>query len=208
MLRRSFLKGVGVVTVGLLFRRQLDGVLAQLESESAEEAAIAASQAPAGAVITSMTQGTFHPERLFIAGTKIGTEMVPAMRFEPCSACGGDRACEVCDDAGGRYVDTGTLRERDVYEIPWMIDEFTIDGRPQFEGSVPGDMFASNPIDTFVLFETAGPACEIKFRVRYTGDNPEGEPFYAGILGMGLDENGRPCRKALPFNSGGMRIAA
>jgi hypothetical protein len=206
MLRRSFLAGIGAVTVGLLFRRKLDRVLVELESEVAEEAAIAASDASAGAIITARTQMAFRPERLFITGTKIGTRAVPVIRFEPCPFCDEyESHCVACNDEGGRAIETGEIREEDVITIPWMIDELTIDGRPQFDGPIPGDMFATTAIDSHVLFEAAGPGCEIRFRVSYIGDNPEGEPFYAAMIGRGLDGY---SRRALPINSSGIRITA
>jgi hypothetical protein len=209
MLRRSFLAGVGAVTVGLLFRRKLDRVLVELENEAAEEAAIAASDAPAGAVITALTQQAFQPQQLIIQGTKIGTRMVPVTRFEPCPWCEEyETYCVACNDTGGRQIETGELKEQDVTAIPWMIDELTIDGRPQLDGSIPGDMFAATAIDSLALFDAASPDCEIQFRVRYIGDNPQGEMFYAAMIGTGLSVDGQPCRKALPINSCGKWIVA
>jgi hypothetical protein len=165
MLRRSFLAGLGSVAVGLLFRRKLDGVLASLESEAAEEAAIAAKQVPAAAEITVMPQSTFRPERLFIA-------------------------------AG----------------VSWIVEDITIGKQSQFVqdggGGIPGSMFAANAVDTALMLDAAGPGTEIKFRVRYVGDNPEGEPFYAGMIGTGIDKDGRQSRMVLPINSGGVRIVS
>ena len=92
--------------------------------------------------------------------------------------------------------------------LTWMIDELTINGRPQFDSSIPGDVFDREHVDSFVMFEAAGPGCEIVFRVRYTGDNPAGEPFYAGLVGTGIGQDGRPGRQVLPISSSGIRIAA
>lgn len=89
----------------------------------------------------------------------------------------------------------------------WMIDDVKIGDEAQFvEGGIPGDFFSATAVDTAVNFSAAIPGCEIQLRVRYVGDKPEGEPFYAAMIGRGLDGQGRACRVALPINSGSVAI--
>jgi hypothetical protein len=64
--RRSFLAGIGSVTVGLLFRRKLDAVLDSLERDLVAEQQ-ADDQAPSGADIIVVPQRSFLPERLVVA---------------------------------------------------------------------------------------------------------------------------------------------
>jgi hypothetical protein len=63
--RRSFLAGIGSVTVGLLFARKLDAVLDSLERDLAAEQQTPEQQ-PCAAEIVVMPQRTFHPERLVV----------------------------------------------------------------------------------------------------------------------------------------------
>jgi hypothetical protein len=64
--RRSFLAGIGAVSVGLLFRRKLDAVLDSLEQDLIAEQQ-AADQLPSAAEIVVMPQMAFRPERLVVA---------------------------------------------------------------------------------------------------------------------------------------------
>jgi hypothetical protein len=64
--RRFFLAGLGSVSVGLLFRRQLDAVLDSLERDLADEPQIP-DQAPSAAEIVVQPQMAFRPERLVVA---------------------------------------------------------------------------------------------------------------------------------------------
>ena len=63
--RRSFLAGLGSVSVGLLFHRQLDRVLESLERDLVDEPT-APNQAPSAAEIVVQTQSTFRPARLVV----------------------------------------------------------------------------------------------------------------------------------------------
>lgn len=219
--RRSFLAGVGGVSVALLFRRHLDAVLDSLERDSAGElveAPIAAGQAPAAAVITVTPQAAFRPERLMIPGVVVGTERVPLTRYEKCEACAetDDLYCEACDGMGGRYVETGKTIEREIRSAPWIIEDITIGGRSQLAdaGGVPADLFSASAheYNPHMIMDAAGPGAEIRFRVRYTGTNPEGEVFQAAIigstLGKAMDIPGLPAgamvrsgRAVLPISS-------
>ncbi len=64
--RRSFLAGLGSVSVGLLFRRHLDRVLDSLEQELVDEPQVL-DQAPSAAEIVVSPQLTFRPERLVVS---------------------------------------------------------------------------------------------------------------------------------------------
>lgn len=66
--RRSFLAGLGSVSVGLLFHRKLDRVLESLERDLIDEPQTEG-QLPSAAVITVMPQMTFRPRRLIVSGT-------------------------------------------------------------------------------------------------------------------------------------------
>jgi hypothetical protein len=67
----------------------------------------------------------------------------------------------------------------------WVIHDIKIGNRSQFAqaGSIPADMFRSNAIDSFVTFETAQTAMDIKIVVEYIGANTKGEIFYASMIG-------------------------
>ena len=64
--RRSFLAGLGSVSVGLLFRRQLDAVLDSLERELADEPVVA-DQLPSAAEIVVRPELAFRPDRLIVS---------------------------------------------------------------------------------------------------------------------------------------------
>jgi hypothetical protein len=63
--RRSFLAGLGSVSVGFLFHRHLDRVLDSLEHDLVEEPPTP-SQLPAAAEIVVHPQATFQPKRLVV----------------------------------------------------------------------------------------------------------------------------------------------
>jgi hypothetical protein len=67
----------------------------------------------------------------------------------------------------------------------FLVNDIKIGNRSQFSqsGSIPGDMFASVAIDSFVSFETAQTAMDIVMVVTYIGANSEGVPFYGAIIG-------------------------
>lgn len=63
--RRSFLAGLGSVTVGLLFARKLDAVLDSLERELVAEQQVA-DQPPSAAEIVVVTEAAFRAHRLVV----------------------------------------------------------------------------------------------------------------------------------------------
>jgi hypothetical protein len=67
----------------------------------------------------------------------------------------------------------------------WLIDDIKIGNRSQFSqaGSIPGDMFLSTAIDSFVSFETAQTAMDIRIFVTYVGQIPTGQRFHASMVG-------------------------
>ena len=50
-------------------------------------------------------------------------------------------------------------------------------------GDVPGDLFATNAIDTFVRFEAAQTAMDVVVVVTYIGLNESGAPFFGAMVG-------------------------
>lgn len=206
--RRSFLAGLGGVSVGLLFHRHLGAVLDSLERDSAAELVaepVAAGQLPAAAEIIVTPVADFRPEHLMIPGVVVGKEIVPEQRFVPCVACDGggdyDEICRVCLGTNGKYVDTGNTIEREIRSAPWIIEDISIGGRSQLAAGegIPADIFMPGGIDPAVMMDAAAPGAEIRFRVRYTGTKPEGEVFCAALLGRSVD--GSPTRMVLPLDS-------
>lgn len=63
--RRSFLAGLGSVSVGLLFRRQLDAVLDSLERDLVAEQQVP-DQPPSAVDIVVMPDRAFYPKRLVV----------------------------------------------------------------------------------------------------------------------------------------------
>lgn len=193
--RREVLKsGAAGFLLGFLFRRR-DGKLSE-QPELAE-------QPPSAMTITTTPQRAFRAERLAIAGTVIGKRMVPEMEWAECAACVGD-GCVLCDDVGGETVETGRMIEREVRHVPWLIEDLTIGARSQLAPGcpLPGDMFGADAVDQFVSLDDATEGQEIKITVRYTGDKPEGEPFFGALIGMSFDKDGRRTRAVLPISSG------
>lgn len=70
---------------------------------------------------------------------------------------------------------------------------------------IPASIFGPTDLATNINLDVAGPGAKIKFRVRYVGDNPEGEIFRAALVGDILD--GRLRKGILPISSG-IRIVA
>jgi hypothetical protein len=64
----------------------------------------------------------------------------------------------------------------------WIVNDICIDGTSQFmqSGDVPGDMFATDAIDSFVRFQ---PGTRIELIVTYIGFNESGCCFAARLLG-------------------------
>jgi hypothetical protein len=67
----------------------------------------------------------------------------------------------------------------------WIVNDFKIGNRSQFvqSGDVPGDLFATNAIDTFVRFESAQTAMDVVVVVTYIGLNESGCPFFGACVG-------------------------
>ena len=67
----------------------------------------------------------------------------------------------------------------------WTINDIKIGNRSQFSqaGDVPGDMFATTSIDSFVTFETAQTAMDVVLIATYNGPIESGIPFYGSIVG-------------------------
>jgi hypothetical protein len=80
--------------------------------------------------------------------------------------------------------DTGT----DGGAADWVVNDIRIDKTSQFmqSGDVPGDMFATNAIDSFVKFH---PGTRIELLVTYIGLNERGCCFTARILGTVVRDN-------------------
>ena len=67
----------------------------------------------------------------------------------------------------------------------WIVNDIKIGNRSQFvqSGDVPGDLFATNAIDTFVRFESAQTAMDVVVVVTYIGLNESGAPFFGAMVG-------------------------
>ncbi len=67
----------------------------------------------------------------------------------------------------------------------WIVNDIKIGNVSQFvqSGDVPGDMFATNAIDTFVRFATAQTAMDVVVVVTYIGLNESGCPFFGAMVG-------------------------
>jgi hypothetical protein len=67
----------------------------------------------------------------------------------------------------------------------WIVNDITIGNKSQFaqSGALPGDMFGSTAIDSFVTFETAQTAMDVVMIVTYQGGTEGGTPFYGSIIG-------------------------
>jgi hypothetical protein len=71
----------------------------------------------------------------------------------------------------------------------WIVNDIKIAGRSQFlqSGDVPGDLFATQAVNSFVRFEVARYAADVEIIVTYIGKNEKGCPFFASITGMEWD---------------------
>jgi len=68
----------------------------------------------------------------------------------------------------------------------WLINDITIGNRSQYvqQGSLPGDMFATTAIDSFITFETAQTAMDVTMSVTFNDAVVEhGQPFYGALIG-------------------------
>lgn len=208
--RDLFKSGAAGFVLGFLFRGRLGKLVEQPE---------VAEQLPSAITITTMPQRPFRPERLVIAGTVVGTKLVPETKYVPCAACetrwaergdDDDTYCELCDDRGGHDVETGAMVERPVTVVPWSIEDISIGDKPQLAKgtTIPGDMFSATAVDGAMLLDAAGEGKEIRIVVRYTGDKPSGEEFRGALIGTMFGEDGRSQRSVLPISSGRMIVSA
>lgn len=157
--RRSFLAGLGSVSVGLLFRRRLDAVLDSLARDLADEP-IVADQAPSAVEIAIRPQVAFRPRRLVVAGA-----IAPQ----------------------------------------FVLEDVQIGGVPQLAGPAPAILFDDRRVDSCLHLATAAAGTEIRFRVRYVGDDPRGARFIAALIGEcspGGDPVARVLPTILPIDSG------
>src|SRR3982750_1356506 len=71
----------------------------------------------------------------------------------------------------------------------WIINDLKIAGRSQFKqsGDVPGDLFASEVVNGFLLFDLAKTGTEIEISATYIGTNEKGCAFYSSITGLEYD---------------------
>lgn len=149
--RRSFLAGLGSVSVGLLFRRRLDAVLESLEQDLVDEPVVAG-QAPSAAEIVVVPQVAFRPDRIFVSRPEC-----------------------------------------------WVIEDIHIGRVSQLVGAVPAEVFGGHAIGGYVNLSSAAPNTEIRFRVRYVGEDPAGAVFQAAMIGSSTD--GLHDRLVLPITS-------
>jgi hypothetical protein len=67
----------------------------------------------------------------------------------------------------------------------WIVNDIKIGNVSQFvqSGDVPGDLFATNAIDTFVRFAPAQTAMDVVVVTTYIGLNESGCPFFGAMVG-------------------------
>lgn len=67
----------------------------------------------------------------------------------------------------------------------WLINDIKIANSSQFaqSGVIPGDMFWTGAIGSFVNFDIVPVYADIEIVVTYVGDNPDGERFYGALIG-------------------------
>lgn len=200
MNRREVLKAGAIGAIfGFLFR----GKRGELQEDPVEE-----NQLPSAATVVCAPMVAFRPERLIIVGKVVGKEMVPDRIWRTCEKCVErdelEDGCEECNWEGGRMVETGEMRERNIYHVPWVLEDIQIGKKSQMvgEGGIPGDLFSFEAVDTNMMLDACGLGTEIRFRVRYTGDEIGGEQFRASLIGRTVDGEGSERMAVLPINSG------
>ena len=154
--RRSFLAGIGSVTVGLLFARKLDAVLDSLERDLVA-AQQTPDQQPSAAEIVVHSETAFRAERLVVAAA-----IAPL----------------------------------------FVIENIRIGGVSQFarDQALSAEVFSPEAYNTEMRLDVAAGGTEIRFRVRYIGDDPRGACFIAALFGTTVDGGG--SRRVLPIDSG------
>lgn len=87
----------------------------------------------------------------------------------------------------------------------FVIENIYVGGNPQLAAmtEIPAALFTIMALDPPMLrLESAAPATEIRFRVRYVGKSPAGERFLATLIGTRVDSAGHKQRQLLPIDSG------
>lgn len=71
----------------------------------------------------------------------------------------------------------------------WIVNDIKIENVSQFiqSGDIPGDMFETNAVSSFVNFKGVKAGMTVEIIVTYIGLNEEGCPFIAAITGMEYD---------------------
>lgn len=72
----------------------------------------------------------------------------------------------------------------------WIVNDIKIGNRSVFaqSGDVPGDVFATNAIDTFLSFPVAEIGQEVVIVATYHGTEAEGRPLYASMIGTSIQK--------------------
>jgi hypothetical protein len=67
----------------------------------------------------------------------------------------------------------------------WIVNDIRIGGQSVFaqSGDIPGDMFASSAVDSFLSFPIAEPGQAVSMIATYIGIETEGRPLYANMIG-------------------------
>jgi hypothetical protein len=86
----------------------------------------------------------------------------------------------------------------------WVVNDIKIGNNSQFamSGDMPGDMFATSAIDSFLHLEPVQVNQDLQMTVTYVGSLTEGAPFHAAVIGMVLEGPGLAAgRHVLPMSS-------
>jgi hypothetical protein len=141
-------------------------------------------------------------ELLLIAGRQaVSDNELPAILFDP----GDNQRMALPFGSGTTAIAPGqsaqiTTRPQTIAFVPerlriggdasrWLVNDISIGNRSQLAqaGDLPGELFATNAIDTFISFETVQTSMDVRLVVTYVGPNPDGEPFQAAMVGRGVD---------------------
>jgi hypothetical protein len=70
----------------------------------------------------------------------------------------------------------------------WIVHDIQIGGRSQFSqsGDIPGKMFATTVVDSFVSFDTCQADEDFVVSVTFVGSSKAGEPFLCAVLGTAV----------------------
>ena len=69
--------------------------------------------------------------------------------------------------------------------VDWIVNDIKLAGKSVFEqsGDIPGDMFATGAVNSFLTFRTIEPGQSVQMIVTYIGPKDDGVPFYASLVG-------------------------